>query len=130
MEPPRLEQQVFDTVSRLSLNECSEERAEGSIEVPEELTREDGFVPGGVLAGLAEALATRGTAAGVRPEGKIALALAIQTTVLHPVRGGTLHAGAVRRHRGRTTWVWEVEIAGAGGVRCAVARVTVAVRDR
>jgi 1,4-dihydroxy-2-naphthoyl-CoA hydrolase len=129
MEPSRLQQQRFDSLYGLGLIECSEERAEGVVEVREELTQEDGFLHGGVLAALAEALAARGTAAGVRPEGKLALALAIQTTVLHPSREGTIRATAVPRHRGRTTWVWEVEMTDGTGRRCAVARVTVAVRD-
>jgi 1,4-dihydroxy-2-naphthoyl-CoA hydrolase len=131
MEPPELQEKgFFDALYGLEIAECSEERAQGSLEVRDELTQEDGFLRGGVLAALAEALAARGTAAGVRAAGKIARALTIQTTVLLPVRGGIVHADAVRRHRGRTTWVWEVEMTAAGGLRCAVARVTVAVRDR
>lgn len=130
MEPHPLPQQGFDALYGLALSECSERRAEGAVEVREELTQADGFVHGGVLAALAEALATRGTAAGVGPQGRIALALAIHTAVFHPVRAGTISAAAVRRHSGRTTWVWEVEITDGGGRRCAAARVTVAVRDR
>jgi acyl-coenzyme A thioesterase PaaI-like protein len=41
-----------------------------------------------------------------------------------------MHATATRRHRGRTTWIWEVEIADDAGRRCVTGRVTVAVRDR
>jgi 1,4-dihydroxy-2-naphthoyl-CoA hydrolase len=39
-----------------------------------------------------------------------------------------VHARAVRRHRGRTTWVWEVEITDDQGRLCALVRMTVAVR--
>ena len=40
-----------------------------------------------------------------------------------------LYAVARRRHRGRTTWVWEVDIADDAGRLCALVRMTVAVRD-
>jgi 1,4-dihydroxy-2-naphthoyl-CoA hydrolase len=130
MESPRLQQQGFDALYGLALIDCSEERAEGTVEVRDELTQGDGLLHGGVLAALAEALAASGTAAAVGVEGKLALGLSVQITVLHPVRAGAVSATAVRRHRGRTTWVWEVEMTDAEGLRCAVARVTVAVRDR
>ncbi len=41
-----------------------------------------------------------------------------------------MHATATRRHRGRTTWVWEVEIADGDGRVCVTGRVTVAIRER
>lgn len=34
------------------------------------------------------------------------------------------------RHRGRTTWVWEVEMLDDDDRCCAISRVTVAVRQR
>ena len=88
-----------------------------------------GFVHGGVYAAIADALATHGTAASVGRQGQVAVGLANQTTVLHPIAHGTLHATATRRHRGRTTWVWEVEIVDDDGLVCVVGRVTVAVSD-
>ena len=33
-----------------------------------------------------------------------------------------------RRHRGRTTWIWEVDITDDAGRLCALVRMTVAVR--
>jgi uncharacterized protein (TIGR00369 family) len=43
--------------------------------------------------------------------------------------GGTIHAIARRRHKGRTTWVWEVEISDDEQRLCALVRMTIAVRD-
>ena len=120
----------FDALYGLELTECSEKLARGRVEVRDKLRQAGGLVHGGVYSGIADALAVRGTAAGVGGEGKLAVALANQTTVLHPVADGTLHGTARRRHRGRTTWVWEIEIADDGGRRCVAGRVTVAVRDR
>ena len=39
------------------------------------------------------------------------------------------HAVARRRHRGRTTWVWEVEITDDEQRLCALVRMTIAVRE-
>jgi uncharacterized protein (TIGR00369 family) len=78
---------------------------------------------------MAEALAVRGTASRVARQGKIVVGLANQMSVPHPITRGAMHATATRRHRGRTTWVWEVEIADDQARVCAVGRVTVAVRD-
>jgi uncharacterized protein (TIGR00369 family) len=47
---------------------------------------------------------------------------------VRPLFGGTLRADARRRHRGRTTWLWEVDLTDDDGRLCAVVRITVAVR--
>jgi uncharacterized protein (TIGR00369 family) len=120
---------AFDVLYGLELTDCSDELVCGRVPVRDELKQPAGVVHGGVLSAVAEALAARGTAAAVGPEGKLAVGLSHQTTSLHPITGGTIHATAVRRHRGRTTWVWEVEISDGEERRCAVARVTIAVRD-
>jgi uncharacterized protein (TIGR00369 family) len=44
------------------------------------------------------------------------------------VTSGTVHAQGTPRHRGRTTWVWDVEFTDDGGRVCALSRVTLAVR--
>jgi uncharacterized protein (TIGR00369 family) len=120
----------FDALYGLEMTDCSDALARGRVRVRAELTQSAGLVHGGVYSAISEALAARGTASGVEPEGKLAVGLSHQTTTLHPITGGTIHATAVRRHRGRTTWVWEVEITDDEQRRCAVARVTIAVRDR
>ena len=122
--------QDFDASYGLELTDCSEEMARGHVEVRDELRAAGGFVHGGVYGAIADALATRGTAAGVAGNGQQAVGLASQMTVMHPISEGTLHATVTRRHRGRTTWVWEVEIADDGGRLSAAGRITVAVRDR
>lgn len=117
----------FDTLYGLEVIECSDGLARGRVRVRDELLATGGFVHGGVYGAIAESLSRRGT---VVPEGQLAVGLANQTTVLHPIAQGTIHATATRRHRGRTTWVWEVEMADDRGRRCAMARVTIAVLAR
>ena len=63
-------------------------------------------------------------------DGNTAMGLANQTSFLRPVTQGAVNAVARARHRGRTTWVWEVELTDDDGRLCALTRVTVAVRPR
>ena len=119
----------FDEVYGLELTDCSEDQAHGRVPVRDELRLLGGFVHGGVYGAIADGLAVRATATGVGPQGKLAVGLANQTSVLHPIARGTIHATATRRHRGRTTWVWEVEMTDDAGEVCVTGRVTVAVRD-
>lgn len=119
----------FDALYGLELTECSDGLARGRVRVTDALKQHGGVVHGGVYGAIADALATHGTEASVASQGQVAIGLANHTTVLHPVAHGTLHATAIRRHRGRTTWVWEVGIADDDGLVCVAARVTVAVSD-
>ena len=128
---PALETEIrgFDALYGLELSECSDVLVRGQVRVHDAMLQSGGFVHGGLYAAIADALATHGTAASVARQGQVGLGLANQITVLHPISHGTLHATATRRHRGRTTWVWEVEIADDGGLVCVVGRVTVSVSD-
>jgi 1,4-dihydroxy-2-naphthoyl-CoA hydrolase len=119
----------FDALYGLELTDCSDSLVRGRVPVRAELMQVAGRVHGGVYSAISEALAVRGTSAEVGPEGRVAVGLSNLTTTLHPIAEGSIHATAVRRHRGRTTWVWEVDLVDDEQRRCAVARVTVAVRD-
>ena len=64
----------------------------------------------------------------VQDGGRSAQGLSNQTSFLRPILEGTIHAAARARHRGRTTWVWEVEITDDQERLCALVRMTIAVR--
>jgi uncharacterized protein (TIGR00369 family) len=119
----------FDRLYGVELVSSGEEEARARVEVRDELRQPAGLVHGGVFASIAETLASTATWAAVSPEGKSAQGLSSQTSFLRPIVGGTIHAVARRRHRGRTTWVWEVDITDDEGRLCALVRMTVAVRD-
>jgi len=119
----------FDLLYGLELMEIDDGRGVAEVRVRDELRQPYGLVHGGVYAAIAESLASRGTALGVAPEGKIAVGLSNQTNFLRPILEGSIHAVAVARHRGRTTWVWEVEMSDDAGRLCVLTRVTIAVRD-
>jgi 1,4-dihydroxy-2-naphthoyl-CoA hydrolase len=120
----------FEGVLGVSLTELSEARVSGRVTVREELLQPTGLVHGGVYASIAESLASWGTAYQVMPEGSVAVGLSNQTSFLRPIKDGEIHATATRKHRGRTTWVWEVEIADDQERLCVLSRVTIAVRGR
>ena len=61
-------------------------------------------------------------------DGKHAMGLSNQTSFLRPITEGTIRAAAHRKHRGRTTWVWEVEMSDDEGRLCVLTRMTIAVR--
>lgn len=102
--------------------------AAGRLLVGDHLRQPYGIVHGGVYASLAETVTSRATWLAVRDEGMVAMGQANHTTFLRPISAGYLNARAVVRHRGRTTWVWDVEVSDDDGRPCALVRMTIAVR--
>jgi uncharacterized protein (TIGR00369 family) len=98
------------------------------VDVEPQLKQPAGLVHGGVFASIAESITSMGTWFAVQGDGKSAQGLSNQTSFLRPILDGTIHALAKVRHRGRTTWVWEVEISDDEGRLCSLVRMTIAVR--
>ena len=119
----------FDNLYGLEVTHVSDELLRGRVEVTDAIKQPAGLVHGGVYAAVAESLASTGTALKVVPEGKMATGLSNLTSFLRPITTGSVNAEAKPRHRGRTTWVWEVEITDDEDRLCVLARVTIAVRD-
>jgi 1,4-dihydroxy-2-naphthoyl-CoA hydrolase len=113
----------------LVVDELSDELVRAHVPVRSEIKQPAGLVHGGVYAAVAESIASAATYIAVSPEGKTAMGLANQTSFLRPITEGTVHAEARRRHRGRTTWIWDVEFTDDAGRLCAMTRMTVAVRE-
>jgi uncharacterized protein (TIGR00369 family) len=118
----------FDALYGLELLECHDDLVRAQVVVRDEIRQPFGLVHGGVFAAIAETLASLGTAVVVLPDGNAAMGLSNSTSFLRPITDGTIHARALRRHRGRTTWVWDVEITDDAGRLCALTRMTIAVR--
>jgi len=89
-----------------------------------------GIVHGGVYASLAESLCSAATYGAVRDDGLVAVGQSNDTTFLRPISDGYANATARSRHRGRTTWVWDVDVTDDEGRLCALSRMTIAVRPR
>ncbi|HEX3802405.1 MAG TPA: PaaI family thioesterase [Solirubrobacteraceae bacterium] len=119
----------FDAFYGLEILEITPESARARLVVQDFHKQAFGLVHGGIYAAVAESLASVATAAVVLPDGNVASGMSNQTSFLRPVTAGTIHATAVRKHAGRTTWVWEVEMSDDQGRLCALSRMTIAVRE-
>jgi 1,4-dihydroxy-2-naphthoyl-CoA hydrolase len=120
--------QSFDALYGLEIVELGDELALARVPVRDALKQPMGLVHGGVYASIAESLTSLATAQAVVPEGLVAQGLSNQTSFMRPILEGTIHATAHRRHRGRTTWVWDVDITDDEDRLCATSRMTIAVR--
>ncbi len=118
----------FDALVGYEIDEVSDSEVRAHLDVRDELKQPIGLVHGGVYASIAESMTSLATAYAVLGEGNIASGQSNQTSFLRPITEGTIHAYGRRIHRGRTTWVWEVECSDDDGRLCAVVRMTIAVR--
>ena len=119
---------TFDGLYGLVIDSVEDGLVKAHVDVRDELKQPAGLVHGGVFASIAESITSMATHLGVAEEGRTAQGLSNQTSFLRPILEGTIHAVATRRHRGRTTWVWEVEISDDQERLCALVRMTIAVR--
>ena len=124
------QEDAFDATIGFVVDEDAEiGRCSGRLPVSPKVCQPMGIIHGGVYAALAETLASFGTARAVLAAGKVPLGMSNNTSFLRPVSAGTLHAKAAAIHRGRTTWVWDVEMRDDHDRLCATSRVTIAVRE-
>ena len=100
------------------------------VEVTDRIRQPFGIVHGGALSAIAETLASAMTYAGVAEDGNVALGQSNNATFLRPISEGHVNATGRIIHRGRTTWVWDVDCADDQGRIAAVVRVVIAVRPR
>lgn len=105
-----------------------EQLVRGRFPITDLVRQPMGTVHGGAYAAMAETLASAATHLAVQAEGSIAVGQSNQTSFVRPAAEGVVHAEARRRHRGATSWVWDVDFSDDDGRLCAISRVTVAVR--
>ena len=99
----------------LEIDSAADDEVRARVPVVDALKQPLGVVHGGVYAVVADMLTADG--------GRV---ITNQTSFLRPITEGTIHAHARRRHGGRTTAVWEVDMTNDDGKLCAVVRTTVA----
>ncbi len=121
-------ERTFDALYGLQVLEMSPDLVRAQVHVADHHKQGFGLVHGGVFASIAESITSEATARAVHPNGEIAQGMSNQTSFLRPIVGGTIHAAGQRRHKGRTTWVWEVDITDDEDRLCALVRMTIAVR--
>jgi uncharacterized protein (TIGR00369 family) len=123
-------ERTFDGTLGIETLEIADDVTRGRIPVSDRIKQPWGLVHGGALCGIAEAICSQATGAAVWEDGNTAMGLANHTSFMRPIVEGHVNAEGRCRHRGRTTWIWEVDITDDEGRLCAVSRVTVAVRPR
>lgn len=126
--PPAGLEASLDGVLGFERVEVGEDLARGRFAVEDRVKQPLGLVHGGAFAAFAESLASEATFRAVYRSGSVAMGLSNSTSFLRPATEGTVHAEARRRHRGRTTWIWDVDFTDDAGRLCATTRVTIAVR--
>lgn len=120
--------QTLDGVLGIETLELREDSARSRVRVTTSHKQPYGIVHGGTYATVAESIASQATARAVHADGNIAVGMSNFTSYLRPVTDGYVHAEARRVHRGRTTWVWDIDMSDDEGRLCASSRVTIAVR--
>ena len=103
--------------------------ARARVKVSDRILQPHGLVHGGVYSALAETICSQATYEAVAGDGKVALGQSNNATFLRPISDGHVNASAHVRHRGRSSWVWQVEVTDDDGRLCALVQVVVAVRD-
>jgi 1,4-dihydroxy-2-naphthoyl-CoA hydrolase len=120
---------TLDDVLGFELLESSADLCRARFAVEPRVQQPLGLVHGGAYAALAESMVSVTTHDVVSQNGDVAVGQSNHTHFLRPVTEGAIHAQGRARHRGRTTWVWDVDFTDDDGRLCATTRVTLAVRQ-
>ena len=104
------------------------EDARARIEVRDDLKQPYGYLHGGVISSVIDEMCSRCTVIQVLNDGMVALAQTLEVSFLRSVSAGSVNFTGRARHRGKATWVWDVEVTDGEDRLCALAKVTVAVR--
>ena len=121
----------FDALYGVEIQEIAPDGsvARGRVRIRDELRQPTGLLHGGVIASLSETLASWGTWVGAGGDGHSVMGMSNDTNFLRPLVNGYASAVAKPRHRGRTRWLWEIEVRDDAGRLCAVGTVNIAIRD-
>jgi uncharacterized protein (TIGR00369 family) len=119
---------TFDGLYGLEVVEQGDGFMRGRVTVENRHKQSLGLVHGGLYASMAESLTSLGTYFGVAEQGAIAMGQSNSTSFLRPITEGHVNATCRARHRGRTTWLWDVDITDDQDRLCAIVRMTIAVR--
>lgn len=129
MTEVKLPASPFDELLGTEWVSSDPDRAVVRLEMRDEHRQPMAIMHGGVMASLIESVCSMATAKAALPEGRIAMGQSISMNLLRPISGGTVEVVATAIHRGHMTWVWRVEVTDDEQRVCAVAQMTMAVRD-
>ena len=126
--PPGTVAEGLNEVLGIELLDPGDADGRARFEVADAVRQPFGIVHGGVYSAVAETVASAMTYAAVAGDGMVAMGQSNTANFLRPVTEGNVHATGRVIHRGRTTWVWDVDCADDAGRLAAVVRVVIAVR--
>jgi len=127
-DDPRGLQSHFDGLIGTEWLSDDPDGARARVPIRDDLRQPFGLMHGGVMSSLVESVCSRATALAVYGDGMAAMGQSINVNFLRPITSGHAEVKARARHRGRTSWVWDVEVLNADGKLCALAQMTIAVR--
>jgi len=134
MVPPMSESDIlqrgFASHIGVEWGEMDPDGARARIKVDDHHLQPFGVVHGGVYAALGEAVCSAATWAALREDDIVPLGQNNNTTFVRPISDGHVNALAVARQRGRSIWIWDVEMSDDDGELCALCRMTLAIRPR
>jgi 1,4-dihydroxy-2-naphthoyl-CoA hydrolase len=119
---------TLDDVLGFELLETSAESCRARFPVEKRVQQPLGLVHGGAYAALAESMVSIATSLALQNDGNFAVGQSNHSTFLRPVTDGYVNAAGRARHRGRSSWVWDVDFTDDEGRLCATTRVILAVR--
>jgi 1,4-dihydroxy-2-naphthoyl-CoA hydrolase len=104
--------------------------ARARIKIEDHHLQPFGVAHGGVYSSLAESICSAAAYNAVNADGMVAMGQSNDTTFLRSIGNGHVNATARTRHRGRSTWIFDVEMTDDEGRVCALARITIAIRPQ
>jgi uncharacterized protein (TIGR00369 family) len=119
---------AIDDFVGLRITSVEDAEVRASFDMRPELTGLVSIIHGGVYAAIAESMAGVATMTAVAPLGMGTAGMSNAASFLRPISEGHVEVVARRRHRGRTTWIWDVEFLDEAERVCALVRLTLAVR--
>jgi 1,4-dihydroxy-2-naphthoyl-CoA hydrolase len=120
---------TLDDVLGFELLDASSDGCRARFLVEKRVQQPMGLVHGGAYAAMAESMVSVATHLAVEGNGEVAVGQSNHTTFMKPVTSGHINAEGRPLHRGRTTWVWDVEFRDDEGRLSAITRLTMAVRQ-
>jgi 1,4-dihydroxy-2-naphthoyl-CoA hydrolase len=119
---------TLDDVLGFELLDTSPDGCRARFPAEKRVQQPMGLVHGGAYAALAESLVSIATSLAVHENGNVAVGQSNHSTFLRPVTSGYVNAAGRPLHRGRSSWVWDVDFTDDEGRLCATTRVILAVR--
>jgi len=110
----------------IEITEIGDDFLRGRVPVDDRTKQPFGLLHGGVSVVLAESLGSMG-AFYAAPEGWTAVGLDINANHLRAAREGWVTGTARPVHIGRTTQVWQIDMANEAGELTCVSRITMAM---